>query len=212
MFEYHSNKLKSVAVVCGSKIETAAFAYDANGLPRVYRNCYLNWDNSGRLTEFDGVYFSYDESSNRKTKNDASYEYDDGKLIKETRKSYTLEYFYGLNGMKAYKFNDKLYYYIKNPFGDVSRIADENNNIVAEYRYDAFGNHKVYNPDYTENTSTDFIGNINPIRYRGYYYDTETNLYFINNRYYDSDLCRYVSPDPKNGEIFKPNLDTRFKI
>lgn len=87
-----------------------------------------------------------------------------------------------------------------------------------------------------------------PIRYRGYYYDVETGFYylesryydpelcrfiqaaptesinpmvidglncynyFINNRYYDSDLCRYVSPDPKNGEIFKPNLDTHFKI
>ena len=44
----------------------------------------------------------------------------------------------------------------------------------------SWGNHKVLNPDGTENTAEDFIGNINPIRYRSYYYDTETKLYYLN--------------------------------
>ena len=47
---------------------------------------------------------------------------------------------------------------------------------------DAWGNHKVLDDAGTENTSDDFIGNINPIRYRGYYYDRETNLYYLINK------------------------------
>ena len=64
---------------------------------------------------------------------------------------------------------------------------------VANYTYDAFGNHKVYDADWNENTTPNFIGNINPIRYRGYYYDTETSLYFVQGRYYDTEIGRFIS-------------------
>ena len=53
----------------------------------------------------------------------------------------------------------------------------------------------VLNPDGTENTSSSFIGNINPFRYRGYYYDKETKLYYLQYRYYDPEICRFISPD-----------------
>ena len=46
-----------------------------------------------------------------------------------------------------------------------------------------------------ENTNADFIGNINPIRYRGYYFDVETQLFYCNSRYYSSELCRFLIPD-----------------
>ncbi|MBQ3572411.1 MAG: hypothetical protein IJA15_06260 [Clostridia bacterium] len=42
---------------------------------------------------------------------------------------------------------------------------------MVKYRYNAWGNCTVCNSDGTPNTSTDFIGNINPFRYRGYYWD-----------------------------------------
>lgn len=80
--------------------------------------------------------------------------------------------------------------------------------VVVKYVYDAWGNCKVYNPDgKTENTSDSFIGNINPIRYRSYYYDTETKLYFLKTRYYDPetgrlvtiDDARYLDPNSING-------------
>ena len=66
---------------------------------------------------------------------------------------------------------------------------------MVKYVYDAWGNHKVLNPNGTENTAEDFIGNINPIRYRSYYYDVETGLYYLNARYYDPETCRFISPD-----------------
>ena len=55
--------------------------------------------------------------------------------------------------------------------------------------YDAWGNHTV--ADYTEFN----LGNINPIRYRSYYFDTETGLYFLQSRYYDPQTGRFISMD-----------------
>ena len=60
---------------------------------------------------------------------------------------------------------------------------------------DAWGNHKVLNPDGTENTSAGFIGNINPIRYRGYYFDKDLGLYWLKTRFYDPQTGRFISPD-----------------
>ena len=82
----------------------------------------------------------------------------------------------------------------KNNLGDVIELY-YNGNVEAKYAYDAWGNHVVLNPNGTTNTSSSFIGNINPIRYRGYYYDVETQLYYCNSRYYSPELCRWISPD-----------------
>ena len=67
--------------------------------------------------------------------------------------------------------------------------------IVVEYKYDAWGKHKVLNPDGTENTDASFIGNRNPFRYRGYYYEKQTKLYFLKSRFYDPETGRFISAD-----------------
>lgn len=66
---------------------------------------------------------------------------------------------------------------------------------MVEYKYDAWGKCKVFNADGTENARESFIGNVNPIRYRGYYYDVETKLYYLQSRYYDPEIGRFISPD-----------------
>ena len=58
--------------------------------------------------------------------------------------------------------------------------------VSATYKYDAWG--KVL-------SASGSMASVNPIRYRGYYYDTETNLYYLNSRYYDPETGRFVSPD-----------------
>ena len=83
----------------------------------------------------------------------------------------------------------------KNAQGDVIALCDSNGAVVARYVYDAWGNHKVLNPDGTENTSAGFIGNINPIRYRGYYFDKDLGLYWLKTRFYDPQTGRFISPD-----------------
>ena len=88
-----------------------------------------------------------------------------------------------------------VYYYRKDISGDIINNLDSNGKVVVKYVYDAWGNHKVLDAAGTENTSDDFIGNINPIRYRGYYYDRETNLYYLISRYYDPEIGRFINND-----------------
>ena len=74
------------------------------------------------------------------------------------------------------------------------RIRDKKSRS-HRYEYDAYGNHKVQDANGNENTDETFIGNINPIRYRSYYYDVETGLYYLQTRYYDPEFGRFISPD-----------------
>ena len=88
--------------------------------------------------------------------------------------------------------------------GDVTQIRDTSNNLKASYIYDAWG--KILS--ITENT-TNNIGAKNAIRYRGYYYDTESNLYYLNARYYDPQIKRFISADGTlgaNSDMFGYNL------
>lgn len=82
-----------------------------------------------------------------------------------------------------------LFFYDKNPFGDVIAILDQNGNAVAEYEYDAYGNCLEESGPNTD------LAESNPIRYRSYYYDEDTGLYYLNARYYNPKLRRFISPD-----------------
>ena len=79
--------------------------------------------------------------------------------------------------------------FTKNLQGDILNIYDTSGNCVASYTYNAWGEQTV-----TNYTSAN-IGNINPFRYRGYYYDTETGFYYLNARYYDPQIKRFVNAD-----------------
>lgn len=68
-------------------------------------------------------------------------------------------------------------------------------NVVVNYVYDAWGNHKVVNASGVEITDANHIGNLNPFRYRSYYYDTEFKLYYLQTRYYDPEVGRFISQD-----------------
>ena len=74
-------------------------------------------------------------------------------------------------------------------------LIDNNGNTVVEYKYDAWGNHKVVDANGNEITSLTHIGNLNPFRYRGYYYDVETGFYFLKSRYYDPEVGRFLNMD-----------------
>ena len=66
---------------------------------------------------------------------------------------------------------------------------------MVNYVYDAWGNHKVVNASGVEITDANHIGNLNPFRYRSYYYDTEFKLYYLKTRYYDPEVGRFISQD-----------------
>ena len=88
------------------------------------------------------------------------------------------------------------YYYVLNLQGDVVKLLDEDGAEVASYRYNAWGKLlSVTDKDGNAITSASHIANLNPIRYRGYYYDAETGFYYLRSRYYDPVNCRFVNAD-----------------
>ena len=118
-----------------------------------------------------------------------------GRLLKEVNGTHTILYFYDGLSICSIQVDGQSYFLRRNLFQDVTHIYDLNGNLVASYLYDAWGNHQVFDASGVENTNADFIGNINPIRYRGYYFDVETNLYYLNSRYYDPEVGRFISLD-----------------
>lgn len=165
----------------------------------------LSWGN-------ERVTFRYNDAGIRISKNDIQYYLDGPKILAEGRENQiTTKYYYDSNGITAFEYNGKLYYYIKNLLGDIIQIVDQYGNLQASYYYDAWGAVTVKDANGNDITDQDIykthIGNINPFRYRGYYYDVETGLYYLNTRYYDpivkrfinADSFKYLEPDTLNG-------------
>ncbi len=84
------------------------------------------------------------------------------------------------------------YWYERNLQGDIVAIYDNSNVKLVSYTYDAWGNHIV--TPYNDGLSIVPVAN-NPIRYRGYYYDTDLGLYYLQTRYYDSNIGRFINAD-----------------
>ena len=87
-------------------------------------------------------------------------------------------------------YNNEPYYFQKNLQGDIIGIVDESAKVVANYSYDAWGV-----PTITQDSTDCGIAHINPYRYRGYYYDPEIGMYYLQSRYYDPEVGRFVNAD-----------------
>ena len=97
-------------------------------------------------------------------------------------------------------YNETEYYYVKNAQNDIIAIADADGTVIANYYYDAWGKPEGI----TGNTE---IANLNPLRYRSYYYDSKSELYYLNTRYYSADICRFINGDRQiNDDILGNNL------
>ena len=90
----------------------------------------------------------------------------------------------------GFQYNNTPYYFQKNIQGDIVSIVNAMGVKVVEYTYDAWG--KLLT---TTGTMVSTIGTYNPFRYRGYYYDSETGLYYVSSRYYDPEIGRWINAD-----------------
>ncbi|MBR4274567.1 MAG: RHS repeat-associated core domain-containing protein, partial [Bacilli bacterium] len=184
------------------------YSYDHYG-NRVSRNqISYQWER-GTLLSYCGLSrFEYDYRGLRSLKVDASgltheYFYDGERLVGEDVRDggstvRKLRYFYDLDGLCALRVTEgnatSDYVCIRNPLGDIVGLS-EGHSIKVTYVYDAWGNHKAYDQYGVENTSPSFIGNVNPFRYRGYYFDSDTGLYCLRARYFDPEIGQFISPD-----------------
>jgi RHS repeat-associated protein len=81
-----------------------------------------------------------------------------------------------------------MYLFVKNVKGDVTSVIDEDGTTLVTYVYNEWG--EIVSQTYANGgTSTAVV--YNPFRYRGYYYDSETGLYYVSSRYYDPEKCTY---------------------
>ncbi|MCL2521719.1 MAG: hypothetical protein FWE36_02535 [Erysipelotrichales bacterium] len=143
------------------------------------------------------------------------YIYDGNKLIAE-RESDTryIRYIYDLNGMIGFVMRgftrpilphdspdvlEYAYYFIKDTIGNIVGLRSDNHfEMIITYDYDAFGRHKVMLRDrgnVTEITDPDHIGRRNPYRWKSQYYDSESQLYYLEGRYYSPLMRQYISPE-----------------
>ena len=139
--------------------------------------------------------YAYDVNGMRTSRTNGTatytYVYNGDQLSQMTKGSDTLYFTYGVLGPTTVTWNGTTYYYALNAQGDVIGIFDESGNSVVTYNWDnAWG----YNP-VPEGTLAATLGTLNPLRYRGYVYDAETEYYYLQSRYYDPEIGRFLNVD-----------------
>lgn len=150
--------------------------------------------------------FTYNDAGLRTSKTGHTYTYNGSLLASDDANGYTLYFRYDQNGSPigfGYKPDDSStiteYYYRKNLQGDITGILNTSGTLVASYTYDAWGNHlKVLARNSAGNlvdATEEDIAQRNPLRYRGYVYDTESSLYYLQSRYYAPAIGRFISAD-----------------
>lgn len=173
-----------------------AITYDNIGNPLSYDGQTFTWLGRRMMSYKKGsttTSYKYNWDGIRTTKTVGStttkYFLDGSTILAQQTGSNTMPFYYDANGKRvAFKYNGEMYFYVYNLQGDVTHIMKGDKTIVGTYTYDAWG--KITNIN-----SLTAIAQINPFRYRGYYYDSESNLYYLNSRYYNPDWGRFINAD-----------------
>ena len=176
-----------------------AITYDGVGNPTNYRGWGMSWQGGRQLASMqkDGttLSFSYNDAGLRteKTVNGSTrrYIWNSSQLMADVGASDAFYFHYSSGGELigyTYKTADAETecILVKNQQGDVERVISADGTVLAAYTYDAWGNVL---------TSEGSLATSNPIRYRGYYFDTETSLYYVSSRYYDPEIGRFINSD-----------------
>ena len=184
-----------------------SITYDISGNPlTIGPNTQLTWVNGRQLSNYadlnNNISYKYNHDGSRINKIvnsvQTNYYLEENNIIIEQTGNNMLYYIYSnVDGLVAFKYNNDLYYYIKNLKDDIIGILDSNYNLVAKYTYDAWGNIlSIKNANGVDvSNDSNHIANINPFRYRSYYYDKETGLYYLKSRYYNPKWGRFLNAD-----------------
>ena len=202
-----------------------AITYDGSGNPLTYYNGYktftsLTWEQGRQLasvtTGGKTTSYTYDADGIRKTKTipinqrglTCTYTFvtQNGKVVRQSWRTESIDFFYDESGrpfaMTYQRADDapQTYYYVLNLQGDVVKLVDVSGAEVASYEYDAWGNVLLQSGS---------MASTNPLRYRGYYRDSETGFYYLQSRYYDPANRRFINADRyvnANGDLIGFNM------
>ena len=197
---YYYNQRNLISSVV-SNFYTQNFTYDNFGNVRLIQTITsneqietsLSWERGNLLSQYGNTKYFYNHQGNRFKKETSNlikdYYLDGSKILGEDWSDGTkIRYYYDIHGLVGMKYNDTYYRYALDIQGNVKKIFKKNK-LLTEYHYDSQGNCKIINYDpskdaYVTTNGTQHIGYINPFRYKSYYYDTESNLYYMEGRYY----------------------------
>ena len=165
----------------------------------------ISIDNNSKNVGFDygpdGIRYRKEVNENNSITT-TNYIYDGTKLIALSSGDWRLIFLYDIHGVCGFKVithpssvsnTDTVFTYIRNELGDIVSILDESGNEVISYTYDEWGNILSSNP--SSYGYYYLLKQVNPFRYRGYVYDEETGLYYLNSRYYDPFTHTFLTID-----------------
>ena len=174
--------------------------YDGIGNTLSYRDgMSFTWKNGRQLATFTqgqtSASYDYNESGirNKKTVNGVTttFQLAGSMIVSENRNGNIIQYYYNEAGsVIGLRYNGNDYFFRRNLQGDIISILNTAGQTVVSYEYDPWGNILS-----TEGSLASTLGVANPFRYRGYYYDTESGLYYLQTRYYDPAVGRFINAD-----------------
>ena len=172
-----------------------AITYDKQGNPTSYLGHTLTWEKGRQLKSFDNIAYTYNANGIRTSKTvdgiKHTYTLEGTKILREEWNGNTLIPLYdNEETVCGILYNNEPYYFQKNLQGDIIGIVDKSSKVVANYSYDAWGV-----PTITQDSTDCGIAQINPFRYRSYYFDREIELYYLQSRYYDPKVGRFINGD-----------------
>ena len=181
-YKFEGRRLVGISEDLGvDEQQTVDYTYNSNGLI---------------IKKVLGYWYADDRDSEEYT---TKYYYDGEKLITEIGPRNRLDFLYDENGILygLIKDSSRKYFYIRDFMSNILGLVDDSGNIVVKYKYDAYGNRISI----TDTSGCD-LGNINPFRYKGYYYDDDVEMYYCKSRFYvplwhrwlNSDSINYLEP------------------
>jgi len=184
-----------------------SITYDEYGRTSRYRgkNIFYGGYDAHNISYFGNASFTYYEDGMRRTKAVGNvthyYTYDGINLIREEWGNNTLVFLYDASGSPIgmqYRNSSyasgvwDTYYYEKNLQGDIIAVYNSSGTKLVTYTYDAWG--YIISTTYS-NGGASTAAAYNPLKYRGYYYDDDLDLYYLATRYYDPEVCRFITAD-----------------
>ncbi len=189
-----------------------SITYDQIGNPLTYNGFTYGWEMGRQLKSVSGnnlnIEYKYNDVGVRteKTVNGVTTKYHlvGDKVTFEDNGTDKIYYTYDSSKLVSMNLNGVEYYYIRNAQGDIIGLFDQTGTQVVSYTYDSWG--KVIS---ITGTLASNVGEKNLYRYRGYRYDTETGLYYLNSRYYNPEWGRFINADGilgTPGELLSCNM------
>ena len=199
-YTYGDEHWKDLLTGYGDKTIT----YDTQGNPINYLGHTLTWEKGRQLKQFTKsdetvIDYTYNANGIRTSKkiNGVTHTYtlEGTKILHETWTKDGVNYsivpmYDNKDSVCGIQYNDEPYYFQKNLQGDIIAIVDKESNTVVQYSYDAWGVCTI-----TEDNSGNNIAEVNSYRYRGYYFDVEIGMYYLQSRYYNPEIGKWINED-----------------